>query len=95
MHYQLCSPHTSPPQVGFNRCKAPKLQPLGYVSDEVTYSERSPEQVDVLRERSKRFLALHLIFGIFVFGISLTLVYLMLNFSKLYTPLEETTILPR
>ena len=22
-------------KVGFNRCKAPKLQPLGYVSDEV------------------------------------------------------------
>ena len=61
--YGLCS-LTAP--VGFNRCKAPKLQPLGYVSDEVTYSERSPEQADILRERSKRFLALHLIFGIFV-----------------------------
>jgi hypothetical protein len=66
--YGICS-LTAP--VGFNRCKAPKLQPLGYVSDEVTYTERSPEQADILRERSKRFLALHLIFGIFVLGISL------------------------
>jgi len=90
--YGICS-LTAP--VGFNRCKAPKLQPLGYVSDEVTYTERSPEQVDILRERSKRFLALHLIFGIFVLGISLVLVYVMLNFSQLYTPLTDTTILPR
>jgi len=90
--YGVCS-LTAP--VGFNRCKAPKLQPLGYVSDEVTYTERSPEQVDILRERSKRFLALHLIFGIFVLGISLVLVYVMLNFSQLYTPLTDTTILPR
>jgi len=90
--YGVCS-LTAP--VGFNRCKAPKLQPLGYVSDEVTYTERSPEQVDILRERSKRFLPLHLIFGIFVLGISLVLVYVMLNFSQLYTPLTDTTILPR
>jgi hypothetical protein len=90
--YGICS-LTAP--VGFNRCKAPKLQPLGYVSDEVTYTERSPEQVDLLRERSKRFLALHLIFGIFVLGISLVLVYVMLNYSQLYTPLTDTTILPR
>merc|ERR1712130_730448 len=48
--YGICS-LTAP--VGFNRCKSPKLQPLGYVSDEVNYSERSPEQVDLLRERSK------------------------------------------
>ena len=61
----------------------------------MTYTERSPEQVDILRERSKRFLALHLIFGIFVLGISLVLVYVMLNFSQLYTPLTDTTILPR
>lgn len=90
--YGVCS-LTAP--VGFNRCKAPKLQPLGYVSDEVTYTERSPEQVDLLRERSKRFLALHLIFGIFVLGISLVLLWVMLNFSQLYTPLTDTTILPR
>lgn len=90
--YGVCS-LTAP--VGFNRCKAPKLQPLGYVSDEVTYTERSPEQMDLLRERSKRFLALHLIFGIFVLGISLVLLYVMLNFSQLYTPLTDTTILPR
>ena len=25
-----------------SRCRNPKLQPLGYVSDEVRYSERSP-----------------------------------------------------
>ena len=66
--YGICS-LTAP--VGFNRCKAPKLQPLGYVFDEVTYTERTPEQANILRERSKRFLALHLIFGIFVLGISL------------------------
>ena len=66
--YGVCS-ITAP--VGFNRCKAPKLQPLGYVFDEVSYSERTPEQASILRERSKRFLALHLIFGIFVLGISL------------------------
>ena len=66
--YGVCS-ITAP--VGFNRCKAPKLQPLGYVFDEVSYSERTPEQANILRERSKRFLALHLIFGIFVLGISL------------------------
>ena len=52
--------------------QAPKLQPLGYISDEVRYqTERSPEQHDHLKERSKRFLALHLIFGAFVLGISL------------------------
>ena len=53
------------------RCRNPKFQPLGYVSDEVRYSERSPEQVEILRERSKRYLALHLIFGAFVLGVSL------------------------
>ena len=90
--YGVCS-LTAP--VGFNRCKAPKLQPLGYVSDEVCYSERSPEQADILRERSKRFLALHSIFGIFVLGISLVFLWLLLNFSQLYTPLAETTVLPR
>ena len=90
--YGICS-LTAP--VGFNRCKAPKLQPLGYVSDEVSYSERSPEQADILRERSKRFLALHLIFGIFVLGISLVFLWLLLNFSQIYTPLSETTVLPR
>merc|ERR1712186_178964 len=67
----------------------------GYVSDEVCYSERSPEQADILRERSKRFLALHLIFGIFVLGISLVFLWLLLNFSQVYTPLSDTTILPR
>ena len=90
--YGICS-LTAP--VGFNRCKAPKLQPLGYVSDEVSYSERSPEQADILRERSKRFLALHLIFGIFVLGISLVFLWLLLNFSQIYTPLADTTVLPR
>lgn len=90
--YGACS-LTAP--VGFNRCKAPKLQPLGYVSDEVTYTERSPEQVEILRERSKRFLALHLIFGIFVLGISLVFLWVILNFSQLYVPLTDTTILPR
>jgi len=90
--YGVCS-LTAP--VGFNRCKAPKLQPLGYVSDEVSYGERSPEQTDILRERSKRFLALHLIFGIFVLGISLVFLWLLLNFSQLYTPLSDTTVLPR
>jgi len=89
--YGICS-LTAP--VGFNRCKAPKLQPLGYVSDEVSYSERSPEQSDILRERSKRFLALHLIFGLFVLGISLVFLWLLMNFSQLYTPLVETTVLP-
>ena len=90
--YGICS-LTAP--VGFNRCKAPKLQPLGYVSDEVSYSERSPEQSDLLRERSKRFLALHLIFGIFVLGTSLVFLWLLLNFSQIYTPLADTTVLPR
>merc|ERR1719464_1200159 len=90
--YGICS-LTAP--VGFNRCKAPKLQPLGYVSDEVSYTERSPEQSDLLRERSKRFLSLHLIFGIFVLGISLVFLWLLLNFSQLYSPLAETTVLPR
>jgi len=90
--YGICS-LTAP--VGFNRCKAPKLQPLGYVFDEVTYTERTPEQASILRERSKRFLALHLIFGIFVLGISLVFLWLLLNFSQLFTPLTETTILPR
>merc|ERR1712156_1314792 len=89
--YGICS-LTAP--VGFNRCKAPKLQPLGYVFDEVTYTERTPEQSDLLRERSKRFLALHLIFGIFVLGISLVFLWLLLNFSQLYSPLSETTVLP-
>ena len=89
--YGICS-LTAP--VGFNRCKAPKLQPLGYVNDEVSYTERSPEQSDLLRERSKRFLALHLIFGIFVLGISLVFLWLLMNFSQLYTPLVETTVLP-
>jgi len=89
--YGICS-LTAP--VGFNRCKAPKLQPLGYVSDEVSYTERSPEQSDLLRERSKRFLALHLIFGLFVLGISLVFLWLLLNFSQLYSPLAETTVLP-
>ena len=56
---------------------------------------RSPEQSDLLRERSKRFLALHLIFGIFVLGISLVFLWLLLNFSQLFTPLAETTVLPR
>jgi len=90
--YGVCS-ITAP--VGFNRCKAPKLQPLGYVFDEVSYSERTPEQASILRERSKRFLALHLIFGIFVLGISLVFLWLLLNFSQLYTPLADTTIMPR
>merc|ERR1712061_714405 len=67
----------------------------GYVRDEVCYSERSPEQADILRERSKRFLALHSIFGIFVLGISLVFLWLLLNFSQLYTPLADTTIMPR
>ena len=62
---------------------------------QVTYTERSPEQADLLRERSKRFLALHLIFGIFVLGISLVFLWLLLNFSQLFTPLAETTVLPR
>jgi len=90
--YGICS-ITAP--VGFNRCKAPKLQPLGYVFDEVSYTERTPEQANILRERSKRFLALHLIFGIFVLGISLVFLWLLLNFSQLYTPLSDTTIMPR
>jgi len=80
---------------GFNRCRNPKLQPLGYVSDEVRYSERSPEQLENLKERSKRFLALHLIFGAFVLGVSLVLLWIMLNFSQLYSPLIEYTILPK
>ena len=35
------------------------------------------------------------VFAGLVVGISLVLVYVMLNFSQLYTPLTDTTILPR
>lgn len=94
--YGVCS-ITLP--AGYNRCKAPKLQPLGYSCDEVRYqTERSPEQLDILKERSKRFLALHLIFGALVFGISLALLWVMLNFSQLYIDedggIQKTTIIP-
>ena len=42
----------------------------------------------MLRERSKNFLALHVILGGAVLGISLAIVGLILNFTNIFQPLE-------
>jgi hypothetical protein len=43
----------------------------------------------MLRERSKNFLAMHVILGGAVLGISLAIVGLLLNFTNLFQPLEN------
>ena len=46
-------------------------------------------QVDMLRERSKNFLALHVILGGGILGITLAIVGLLLNFTNMFEPLDN------
>ena len=55
--------------------------------------DRTPEQIEVLRERSKNYLGLHVILGGAVLGISLAILGLLIGFTDLFEPLINYTFL--
>ena len=54
--------------------------------------DRSPDQVDMLRDRSKNFLAMHVILGGGILGISVAIVFLLINFTTTFDPLSSWII---
>jgi hypothetical protein len=55
--------------------------------------DRTPDQVDMLRDRSKSFLGLHVILGGAILGISMAILGLLIGFTSLFDPLEDITFL--
>ena len=61
--------------------------------DEYQGGDRTPEQVDMLRERSKNYLGLHVIVGGAILGISMAVLGLLIGFTILFDPLSDYTFL--
>ena len=88
--------------VGYGRVRQPEEQPYGLSLLPVYTNrfegtcpgegDRSPEQVDMLRERSKCFLAMHVILGGGIFGIGMAILVLLLNFTTVFEPLSAWII---
>jgi len=84
--------------VGYGRCRDPDGMPLGisllpgHHKADADGGDRSPEQVDALRERSRHYLAMHLILGGGVLGISCAILGLLINFTTVFEPLSEWII---
>ncbi|XP_059087411.1 uncharacterized protein LOC131883840 isoform X1 [Tigriopus californicus] len=88
--------------MGYTRCRDPDSQPFGlsllpgytnrFEGTCPGEGDRSPEQVDILRERSKCFLAMHAILGGGILGISLAIIYLLVNFTEVFNPLSAWII---
>merc|ERR1712080_532308 len=57
----------------------------------VERGDRTPEQVDMLRDRSRNYLIMHLLGGA-VFGISLAILGMFLNFTTAFEPLTPRVI---
>lgn len=55
--------------------------------------DRTPEQIEVLRERSKNYLGLHVIVGGAILGISMAILGLLIGFTNLFKPIEDYTFL--
>ena len=55
--------------------------------------DRTPDQVDMLRERSKNYLGLHVIVGGAILGISMAVLGLLIGFTVLFDPLNNYTFL--
>lgn len=58
----------------------------------VERGDRTPEQVDMLRDRSRNYLIMHLILGGAIFGISLAILGMFLNFTTAFEPLNPHVI---
>jgi len=58
----------------------------------VERGDRTPEQVDMLRDRSRNYLIMHLILGGAIFGISLAILGMFLNFTTAFEPLNPHII---
>ncbi|QQP54886.1 XK-related protein, partial [Caligus rogercresseyi] len=54
--------------------------------------DRTPDQVEMLRERSKQYLAMHLILGGAILGMSIGIIAMLINFTDIFVPLESTII---
>ena len=61
--------------------------------EEYQGGDRTPDQVDMLRERSKNFLGLHVIVGGAILGISMAVLGLLIGFTVLFEPLSDYTFL--
>ena len=55
--------------------------------------DRTPDQIEVLRERSKNYLGLHVIVGGAILGMSMAILGLLIGFTDLFEPLEKFTFL--
>ncbi len=55
--------------------------------------DRTPDQIEVLRERSKNYLGLHVIVGGAILGISMAILGLLIGFTHIFEPLESFTFL--
>jgi len=55
--------------------------------------DRTPEQIEMLRERSKNYLGLHVIVGGALLGISMAVLGLLIGFGDFFEPLENYTFL--
>ena len=50
-------------------------------------------QVEMLRERSKSYLGMHVILGGAILGTSLAILGLLINFTHMYSPVQDYTFL--
>lgn len=55
--------------------------------------DRTPEQIEMLRERSKNYLGLHVIVGGALLGISMAILGLLIGFGDFFEPLADYTFL--
>ncbi|XP_040569183.1 uncharacterized protein [Lepeophtheirus salmonis] len=89
--------------IGYGRARDPLNQPLGLsllpgqenfsiCDNTIRGGDRSPEQVEMLRERSRQYLAMHLILGGAILGMSIGIIAMLINFTELFVPLESYII---
>ena len=55
--------------------------------------DRTPDQIEMLRDRSKNYLGLHVIVGGAVLGISMAILGMLIGFTNIFQPLEDFTFL--
>ena len=55
--------------------------------------DRTPEQIEMLRDRSKNYLGLHVIVGGALLGISMAILGLLIGFGDFFEPLADYTFL--
>ena len=75
----------------------PQMEVITYDTDvdEDFYEggDRTPEQIETLRERSKNYLGLHVIVGGALLGISMAVLGLLIGFGDFFEPLADYTFL--